>query len=201
MRPQLVAQQHNKCAYCEDYLRERMIEIDHIRPKKRDLYWWLAYSVENLVAVCRACNNMKSSKWELCSGGPQLIPRQKPWMTPEDAMLIDPTAEDPTQHLTYIYAKGKWRIAAMSPRGRWTIEKLGLDRDSFTHEANEFVLQAMDGHAKEVEAAKLEQDSLRLRDALVDLLDFDRPEQRWRHLVQTVIRHIVNGTYYAPITP
>ncbi len=200
MRQQLVSLQHNKCAYCEDYLRGRMIEIDHIRPKKRHLYWWLAYSVENLVATCRACNNTKSSRWELCDGESELIPRQRPWVTSERTMLIDPTAEDPTLHLTYVYAGGMWRIAATSPRGRWTIEKLGLDSDSFTHEANEFVLQSMDALAQRIEAAKRARDSQGLSDALEEMQRrFDHPGQKWLHLVRTVIEHIVGGTYRPPL--
>src|SRR4051812_49238117 len=65
MQARLTAAQNRKCAYCEDYLRNRMIEVDHIRPKHASEYWWLAYSLRNLVASCRSCNNAKSNKWSL----------------------------------------------------------------------------------------------------------------------------------------
>lgn len=198
MREQLFAAQHAKCAYCEAYLRPRMIEIDHIRPKKATHYWWLAYSIENLVAACRACNNAKSSRWALRNGTTKLTPRQQPWVTPEPAMLVDPTTDDPTPHLTYVFAGGLWRIAATSTRGRWTIENLELDGDAFTYEVNEFILQALDPYAREVEQAKRALDTERLSEALAKLSSFDRPQQRWLQLVRTICGHVIAGTYQRP---
>ncbi len=199
LRGALESAQHGKCAYCEDYLRPRMTEIDHIRPKKPTLYWWLAYSPENLVGACRSCNNAKASRWKLVPGSFKLIPRQKPWVRPERAMLVDPTIEDPSPHLTYVYAGNKWRIAAITDRGRWTIKALELDRDSFTREANEFLLQAINPLADEVQTAKQTHDIGRLTNALGRLRSIDRQDQRWLQLVRIVIAHVVNGTYQAPV--
>lgn len=199
LRGALESAQHGKCAYCEDYLRPRMTEVDHIRPKKPTLYWWLAYSLENLVGTCRTCNNAKSSHWQLTPRSTMLVPRQEPWARSERAMLVDPTVEDPSPHLTYVYAGGRWRIAAITSRGRWTIDTLELDRDSFTREANEFLLQAIDPLAQEVQAAKQNLDQIRLTQALRALRAFDRAEQRWLQLVRVVVAHIVDGTYQSPV--
>lgn len=101
MRDVLATAQHGKCGYCEDFLRPRMTEIDHIRPKKSTHYWWLAYSPQNLLATCKTCNNTKGDQWQLEPGTAPLTPRKEPWQVPEPGMLIDPTVEDPGSHVTY----------------------------------------------------------------------------------------------------
>jgi uncharacterized protein (TIGR02646 family) len=201
MQPRLTAAQRRKCAYCEDYLRTRMIEVDHIRPKDPSKYWWLAYSLENLVATCRSCNNAKSNKWRLMPGTTRLIPREEPWVVPEPSMLVDPTVEDPDDHITYVYAGGLWRVAALTRRGRWTIDSLELDRDSFTLEANEFVLDAVDPYAKEIASAKSDLDRARLAAAVAEIKRYDLIERRWTQMIRVLIRHSVAGTYSTPILP
>lgn len=54
-KDQLLAETHNKCAYCEtptkvvDYG-----DVEHFRPKSK--YWWLAYCYDNYLASCAICN-------------------------------------------------------------------------------------------------------------------------------------------------
>lgn len=201
VRPQLVAAQNKKCGYCEDYLRERMVEIDHVRPKKSSEYWWLAFSIENLVATCRSCNNAKSDRWELQPGTAKLAPRQTPWTVAETAMLVDPTSEDPDPHIGFIYAGQMWRIAALTDRGRWTIENLELDRDSFTYESNELIIDVIDPLAREVDAAKEALDRDRLTSGVDALKRLDKPRRRWSQMTRALTAHVVRGTYRTPVLP
>lgn len=136
IRYDLERDQGGLCAYCEDKLRERMTEVDHIRPKSKSAYWWLAYQVRNLVATCRTCNNAKSEKCEVAAGSRKLTPRNEPWNIVETLMLIDPTRESPDDHLTYLNVAGSWHIAPLTARGAWTIKELELDRDSFLSTIN-----------------------------------------------------------------
>jgi uncharacterized protein (TIGR02646 family) len=201
MQTRLANSQRRKCAYCEDYLRKRMIEVDHIRPKDAAKYWWLAYELENLVATCRSCNNAKSNKWQLLPGVARLIPRDRPWIVSEPSMLVDPTVDDPSLHITYVYAGGLWRVAGLTRRGRWTINALELDRDSFTYEANELILDVIDKPALEVMAAKADLDRARLVAAVAVLKEIDTAGRRWTQLIRTLIQHAVAGTYVTPVLP
>lgn len=54
-KAQLLAESFNKCAYCETPTRVVMYgDVEHFRPKS--VYWWLAYSYENYLPSCGACN-------------------------------------------------------------------------------------------------------------------------------------------------
>lgn len=54
-KDQLLAESNNKCAYCETPTRVVTYgDVEHFRPKS--VYWWLAYSYENYLPSCGACN-------------------------------------------------------------------------------------------------------------------------------------------------
>lgn len=54
-KAQLLIESHNKCAYCETPTRVVAYgDVEHFRPKS--IYWWLAYSYENYLPSCGACN-------------------------------------------------------------------------------------------------------------------------------------------------
>ena len=46
---------YNKCVYCEVWVEE--YHIEHFRPKS--IYYWLAYSWDNLLLACPTCNRSK----------------------------------------------------------------------------------------------------------------------------------------------
>lgn len=54
-KAQLLVESNNKCAYCETPTRVVAYgDVEHFRPKS--IYWWLAYSYENYLPSCTACN-------------------------------------------------------------------------------------------------------------------------------------------------
>ncbi len=54
-KDQLLAETHDKCAYCETPTKVVTYgDVEHFRPKS--VYWWLAYSYENYLASCAICN-------------------------------------------------------------------------------------------------------------------------------------------------
>lgn len=129
MRPQLEAAQHGKCGWCESLFDSAVVEIDHIRPKSRLRYWWLAFAVQNLLAACRSCNNAKRGKWPIRVAAQRLVAREDPWSVDESPMMLDPTREEPAAHLSIELLGGRWRIVGKSDRGSKTVEVLALDRD------------------------------------------------------------------------
>jgi uncharacterized protein (TIGR02646 family) len=199
MREALAQDQNSLCAYCEDDLIERENEVDHIRPKDGDQYWWLAFSVPNLVLACRACNNFKSNKWELRLGARRSEPREEPWTTQEQAMLVDPTAEDPRPHFSYRYEGGRWRIAATTDRGLWTIRALSLDRDSFTRRSNEWLRDAFDPRVLQLRRAEAEQDLETIRRVIAELVALTRPGRRWSHFASAIVDAVHDRSYTPPV--
>ena len=53
----------NKCAYCETQINRTSTNIEHYRPKS--LYYFLAYSWDNLLPICNMCNSKKSNRFEI----------------------------------------------------------------------------------------------------------------------------------------
>lgn len=56
IKDQLKAMYLGKCAYCETYVEQMVVE--HYRPK-RGGYYWLAFSWDNLLLACPTCNGFK----------------------------------------------------------------------------------------------------------------------------------------------
>ena len=54
---------HLKCAYCEQKLLDAPKHIEHYRPK--DIYYWLAYSWDNLLLCCGGCNSAKGNRFAI----------------------------------------------------------------------------------------------------------------------------------------
>ncbi len=56
---------HLKCAYCEQKLLDAPKHIEHYRPK--DIYYWLAYSWDNLLLSCGGCNSAKGINFDIAN--------------------------------------------------------------------------------------------------------------------------------------
>ncbi len=135
--------QHGKCAYCEVQQQSTALPTEHFRPKagvtddpdhltSSQGYWWLAWSWENLFFACDTCNSQarKGSHFALEPGSTPLVVEQQP-PGGEVPMFIDPAREDPIDHIVFVRElPHRWvpRPRGGSPRGDYTIKKLGLDR-------------------------------------------------------------------------
>jgi len=67
---------HEKCAFCESYIKNEVGDIEHFRPKnasknqskkcdKTYSYYWLAFSWDNLLPCCGRCNGLKSNCFDI----------------------------------------------------------------------------------------------------------------------------------------
>lgn len=52
---------HSKCAFCEQKIE--FPQVEHFRPK--NIYYWLAYSWDNLLFACLGCNSSKNNHFEI----------------------------------------------------------------------------------------------------------------------------------------
>jgi hypothetical protein len=94
--------------YCDD---SRGTDIDHFEPLERAplrAFVWV-----NHLLACSFCNsNQKNRKYPVDAEGA--------------CLLVDPTAEDPADHLTLRLSVGTYD--PLSPKGEETIQVFGLNR-------------------------------------------------------------------------
>lgn len=129
----LAAMQHNKCCYCEKREEQpKYRDVEHYRPKS--LYWWLAWTWENLLFACIDCNReQKRSQFPQEPSSTPLVAEQAP-PAGEKPLVIDPSdpSVEPTMEITFmrerIQGKERWVPRGTSARGRKTVEVCGLDR-------------------------------------------------------------------------
>lgn len=91
-KDQLLIESNNKCAYCDTPTRVVAYgDVEHFRPKS--IYWWLAYSYENYLPSCTACNQeYKKDLFELLDKALQLKePKISKNLTDNQLKVIAPT--------------------------------------------------------------------------------------------------------------
>lgn len=154
--------QQKKCCYCErkrDAKREP--DIEHYRPKTkvegvgRPGYWWLAYSWENLLFCCKACNQTKLAKFPLMGG--RRARKSTDDLGEESPVVPNPETEDPEELISYDWEFGPPEMAYpvgkdSAGRGRRAIEVLGLRRTELAEERGRLLL-SLRGIAGKMQAA------------------------------------------------
>lgn len=104
-----------RCMYCED---SAATDIEHFWPKSK--YPERAFSWTNYLLACSGCNSNHKRE-------------QFPLDEADTPLLIDPTAEDPQEHLVLSVTTGKFRPKKRggqeSSKGRNSIGVFGLGRD------------------------------------------------------------------------
>lgn len=113
VKAQLMADQHNKCAYCEQSANGDYGCVEHYRPKggyvsslakgshlKRPGYYWLAYDWNNLLFSCSKCNTTyKRNFFALKDETKRNIAARD--VSRETPLVINPYTEDPGSHLRF----------------------------------------------------------------------------------------------------
>jgi len=124
---------HLKCAYCEQKLLDAPKHIEHYRP--RNIYYWLAYSWDNLLLCCGACNSAKGKRFS--TQEPAVVYENEPFSkihtlsdsydAVEKPKIINPEKEDV---LDLIFFKKNAKIYSDDERVDHTIENAcKLNRD------------------------------------------------------------------------
>ena len=131
IRNELVKIYHNKCAFCEQKVEQ--YHIEHFRPK--NIYYWLAYSWDNLILSCPYCNTYKGTHFEIkgkrakCPSTKKLnnintISREK-YDLQEKPKFVNPEVSDPTPHLIF---KKDGNITSDNADYAYTIQKCKINR-------------------------------------------------------------------------
>ena len=150
----LIKAQYDKCCFCESKVTGISFgDVEHFRPKGgfrqkpkgllgKPGYYWLAYEWSNLFFSCQLCNQrFKRNLFPLKKPGDRAISHNDD-INAEKPMFISP-AENPEQHISF-----RKEIAYAiddDPRGKATIEALGLNRDELSRERFEYfaILQTL----------------------------------------------------------
>jgi uncharacterized protein (TIGR02646 family) len=134
----LIKAQHGKCAFCESKITHIDFgDVEHFRPKggtrQSDAepmalpgYYWLAYVWENLFLACSLCNQRFKKNFFPLADPAKRAQSHRDDVGAEAALFIDPAQDAPEECIGF-----REEIAFPindDPRGRATIEALGLNR-------------------------------------------------------------------------
>lgn len=137
--------QHNKCCFCEKDQTDEYGAVEHFRPKKAFKrsenkqneypgYYWLINEWRNLYFVCSPCNTSKGAIFPLANEKKRARNHHDD-ITLESPLIIEPTIDDPRDHIRFSKEEPKWRTR----KGKRTIEVCSLDRDDLTDKRREVI--------------------------------------------------------------
>lgn len=120
-----------KCAFCEQ--NEELTHVEHYRPKT--IYYWLAFSWDNLLMSCPTCNSYKGTKFQLDGVTVTFTNIEANIRSINRSSVIYDASEHPrmvnpeiTEPLGQIYFEKDGNILSNNPRFRYTIEECKLNR-------------------------------------------------------------------------
>lgn len=127
----------NKCAFCEQKVEQ--YHIEHYRPKK--IYYWLAFSWDNLIMSCATCNQNKGINFEIVGQHAQFINTEKniklinnqssAYNTIEQPKMVNPEMKDPTGKIQF---QQNGLIQSEDAEFAYTIEICKIDRNYLNDE-------------------------------------------------------------------
>ena len=178
---------HSKCAFCEQ--RIEAWQVEHFRPKS--IYYWLAYSWDNLLCICPNCNSAKGNRFEVGQNRIEYYEAHlqnihalgKEYNELEQPMLFNPEQEDPEPEIRFAFDGS---IISDNPRIAYTIQLCKLNRDKlkdwrkeilddFHRELNEEIVQHPDQDKQQEAIMNLVNKFLkRSRNRNLDFLAFRR---------------------------
>ena len=180
---------YNKCAYCEYSLIRTDVDVDHHRPKGRvhevpdhPGYYWLAYEWSNLLPACKQCNQLRRDLTEPGQSGrtpakgkgdkfPLLNEAHRAYsprdnIKDEDPLLIDPTVDDPSEHMTF---NPLGEVVPLSDRGTTSIDVYNLNTKRMNDERKRSIKDMICLLKLKLDAAGIENDLERVQCFLADI--------------------------------
>lgn len=128
---------NGKCAFCEQKVEQ--LHVEHFRPKK--IYYWLAYSWDNLILACPTCNEHKGVNFDIngtiCSfeNNEQNLRNinnlSAEYDLSEQPKMVNPENVDPSYNL--IFSKDG-KVDSLEPNLKYTITTCKLDRKHLNDE-------------------------------------------------------------------
>jgi len=211
--------QHHKCCYCEARIPQGYNDVEHYRPKaaadrspgctNTHGYWWLAFSWDNLLFACPACNrSQKNSRFPLNSGCQSLMPEDFP-PGRESPLLIDPSsALNPVEHIEFVYhgigCEGATRNWWARPRngsliGNETIEVCGLNRSDLREIREDHYAMVVLSHSRAIDSAIAAADLFSLQREFDRALQLLTPRNVHVGLTYDALSHLIPSARLIPM--
>lgn len=129
------------CAFCERPV-DSSAGASHYRPLSvyeddrgdgyADHYSWLAYEWLNLFLICRICEKQRRDQFHVLGRRARFLATFDEVRAEERPLLIDPTIENPTSHLSFLFS-GECIPKRNSPKGKATVGLLALNDPELVH--------------------------------------------------------------------
>jgi len=85
----------NRCAICEREITQ-YDDIEHYRPKNKEMYWWLAFDYRNYYICCKLCNTTyKGKEFPLLDPSKRVTFKTKAKIKEEKPLLFNPLKDNP----------------------------------------------------------------------------------------------------------
>ena len=118
---------NSHCVYCEKSLLDSSKHIEHYRPK--DIYYWLAFSWDNLLLCCSHCNSSKGTKFPIkneraCYGDEafrDIHHLRDKYDEIEEPLTINPEKEDVTDKIVF---NREAKMSSQDERVQCTIDEV-----------------------------------------------------------------------------
>lgn len=160
-KPHLHKLFYGKCAFCENTIGLKEMDIVWFRPKSDALgmkgqtdpehYWWLAYEWDNLYAACRECGRHKGNRFPV-RGGRAKKQATGEALKEEKRLLLDPCDARPFIPLSF---EPTGKVVGNIERAQVTIDVFALNRGTLIR-ARRRVAEKVDVIAKRyIELAKI----------------------------------------------
>ncbi|MEA3451744.1 MAG: hypothetical protein U9Q83_07550, partial [Bacteroidota bacterium] len=121
-----------KCGYCEKITNN--YEIEHYRPKDKELYPYLSYEWSNIFPVCHHCNFHKKNLFPISSkvrNSDINIRDIKILNEIEEPKIINPEIDNPEEHFDFNIETGE--IIGKTSRANETIKICDLNSDDLIY--------------------------------------------------------------------
>jgi len=160
---------HGKCAFCEQKVEQ--LHVEHFRPKK--IYYWLAYSWDNLILACPRCNTHKGINFDLngskCSfenneeNVRKINKLSENYNLLEQPKMINPENVDPSGHISFT-KNGK--INSLNHNIQYTITTCQLNRNYLNDERRKI----LDMFKNEIQSELVSSENAREQRHAIDVL-------------------------------
>ena len=126
---------HRKCAFCEQRIEQ--FDVEHFRPKS--IYYWLAFSWDNLLFACSTCNTHKLNHFETLQNKATYQTQDldnihelaEKYNTQENCQFIHPELEDAEPYLIF---EKNGKISSNHRKVKYTLTTCKLDRRELNDE-------------------------------------------------------------------
>lgn len=119
----------NKCAFCEQKVER--FDVEHFRPKS--IYYWLAFSWDNLLPACPVCNGNKTNYFKTLKRRVRFREEDyknihklsKQYDAEEESLFFNPESENPEKLISFTQ---DGRVFSRHKKISYTIETCRLNR-------------------------------------------------------------------------